>query len=176
MDRLLPRYNRNGPPDDNRHWTILVLDSVTQLGMGVSGLTVGSLEAAVVTSVDGSGNPITGGSEETSTIYNGITPLTPLFTPVAAASNGDNTIISATGGKRIRVLSGAIVASGSVNVKFTDGAGGSGITGTMNFVSNSGVQIPFAPVGNFQTSSGNALVLNLSGATNVGGWLTYLLV
>ncbi len=102
--------------------------------------------------------------------------LSVLFSPVSAASNGDNVVVSATGGKRIRVVCGAIVASGSVNVQFTDDPAGTALTGVMNFVSNSGVQIPYAPSGNFQTSVGKALVLNLSGAILVGGWITYLLL
>ncbi|HYT44179.1 MAG TPA: hypothetical protein VEP90_17700 [Methylomirabilota bacterium] len=106
----------------------------------------------------------------------GGTTLSTLFAPVSAASSGDNVVVSATGGKKIRVITGAIVASGNVNVTFTDDPAGTALTGSMSFYSNSGVQIPYAPSGNFQTSIGKALVLNLSSAIPVGGWITYLLL
>ncbi len=123
--------------------------------------------------VDGTGRTIVVNPDGSSI---GNETLATLFAPVSAASMGDNVVVLATGGKKIRVISGAIVAAGSVNVQFLDDPAGTPLTGVMNFVSNSGVQIPYAPSGNFQTSIGKALVLNLSGAILVGGWISYLLL
>lgn len=153
------------------------MSKITRNGLpGVYNVTPLSLNDGdgAALAVDGTGRTIVV-NPDGSSIGNEV--LAVLFAPVSAASNGDNVVVSATGGKKIRVISGAIVASGSVNVQFLDGTpGGGALTGVMNFVSNSGVQIPYAPSGNFQTSVGNALVLNLSGAILVGGWITYLLI
>jgi hypothetical protein len=149
---------------------------ISGLPKSVSVVNVGAYTAYVTTLFDNNGDQITSFNQDTSFILFGGAEVTPQYTPVSAASSGDNTIVSGSAGYEIMVLSGAIVASGSVNVKFTDGLAGTPITGVMNFVSNSGVAIPYVPIGNFHTSAGNPLVLNLSGATLVGGWLTYILV
>ena len=89
------------------------------------------------------------------------------------ATSGDNTIVSAVSGKRIRVLSGCLVSSGTVNVRFESGAGGTALTGQMNLVANTGFIIPFCEVGNFQTNYSQLLNLELSGAVSVDGWIVY---
>jgi hypothetical protein len=98
------------------------------------------------------------------------------YANIEAASNGNNTIVAAVGGKRIRVLCMDMMASAAVNGKFTDGAGGADLTGLAYMNIGGGLVRPYTPHGWFQTSAGNALVLNLSAATAVGGCITYLLV
>lgn len=93
-----------------------------------------------------------------------------------AAGTGNTTVVAATTGKRVVVTGYALVATGAVAVKFTDAAGGTNLTGAMALAANGGVSHAGAvatPV--LQTSVGNALVLNASGAVQVSGHLSYYL-
>lgn len=93
---------------------------------------------------------------------------------ISAASSGDNTVVSAASGKSIYVTAFTLSFSGTVNAKFTDGAGGADLTGLYYGVANAGAGGSIAhPCALFWTTPGNALVLNLSGATAVGGHVTY---
>jgi hypothetical protein len=97
---------------------------------------------------------------------------------IAAASSGDNTIVAAVAAKRIRVLRFELSASAAVNAKWKDGAStdltglfyaaGAGPMGDMDSSDGGRDYI-------FQTSVGNALVLNLSAAVPVGGVVDYTL-
>lgn len=100
--------------------------------------------------------------------------LTPKFAIIDAATSGDNTIVAAVSSKKIRVIAGLLVASGAVNARFESGAGGTALTGQMNLTTNSGFQIPFCPVGNFETAATTLLNLELSGAVSVDGWIVYV--
>lgn len=100
----------------------------------------------------------------------------PEFVSVDTATLGDNELVAAVSGKKIRVLSGLLVASGSVNMRFESGAGGTALTGQLQMAANSGFQIPFSPMGNFETATGESLNLELSGAVSVDGWLVYTYV
>lgn len=93
-----------------------------------------------------------------------------------AAATGNTTVVAATTGKRVVVVGYAIVASGAVAVKFTDGAGGTNLTGAMALAANGGVSY----AGDITTpalaaSVGNALVLNAGGAVQVSGHIAYYL-
>lgn len=113
-------------------------------------------------------------SDETSTIYNATTALTPKFAAISASSSGNNTVISAVASKKIRVLRMHLSSNGAVNAKFTDGAGGSDLTGLQYLTQYGGFGAAYCPVGLFETTANTALVLNLSGAVAVGGVLTYV--
>lgn len=89
------------------------------------------------------------------------------------ATSGDNQIVAARDGYRIRVLAGCLVSAGTVNVRFESGAGGTALTGQMNLVANTGFIIPFVECGNFQTEPSQILNLELSGAVSADGWLVY---
>ena len=101
---------------------------------------------------------------------------------IAAAANGDNTLLAGIPGRRIRVTGGVLSYSGTVNAKFRDGAGGTDLTGLYYGVANTVVPFDFTAEGfrgmipHFETSQGNALVLNLSAGVAVGGHLTYEVV
>jgi hypothetical protein len=92
---------------------------------------------------------------------------------IDAATSGDNTLVAAVSGKKIRVISLFLVASDVVNVRFESGAGGTALTGAMNLVANGGFSLPYNPLGWFETASGALLNLELSGAVSVDGALTY---
>lgn len=65
-------------------------------------------------------------SQETSTIYDGTTALTPKFEIIDDAVSGNNTIVAAVASKKIRVISLALIVADDLTVRFEDGAGGGG--------------------------------------------------
>lgn len=91
---------------------------------------------------------------------------------IDVSNAGNNTIVSAVSGRRIKVVAYSIQAVGTVNVKFTDGA--IDLTGPFSFQAREGnaFGVP-APSWMFGTSAGAALVLNLSDAVAVNGFVTY---
>lgn len=103
-------------------------------------------------------------------------PLTPLFAAISAASNGNNTLVAAVTGKKIRVVAYNFMANGTVNAKFQSGAGGTDLTGLKYLVVNTGLVAPFNPVGWFETAASTLLNLNLSAGVAVGGELVYITV
>lgn len=95
---------------------------------------------------------------------------------VSAALSGDNTIVAAVAGKKIRVLALDVSAAGAVNAKLRSdvGAGGVDITGLHYFAAaGAGWQMDTLGYGWCETDAGEALNLNLSGAVAVGGVLVY---
>lgn len=113
-------------------------------------------------------------SGETSTIYNGVTALTPKFATIVASASGATTIIALVSSKKIRVLAMQLVANAAVNVKWQSHVTPTDLTGLAYLSANGGYVLPYNPVGWFQTISGEALDINLSGAQAVGGSLTYV--
>ena len=95
---------------------------------------------------------------------------------IDGAASGDNTLVAAVTGKRIRVLSLFVIAAGAVTVRFESGAGGTALTGQMNITTNSGFTLPFNPEGWFQTVAAALLNMELGGAVSVDGALAYVLV
>lgn len=89
------------------------------------------------------------------------------------ASSGDNTLVSAVAGKKIRVLAIVLISDGTVDVRFESGAGGTALTGQMPLLVNTGFSIASA-WGLFETASNTLLNLELSAAINVHGWITYI--
>lgn len=110
----------------------------------------------------------------TDALHNGTTALTPKFAAVAASSSGDNTLIAAVAGKKIRVLSYTLVAAGAVTARFEDGAGGTPLSGQMSFGANGGASVPFSPLGHFETTANTLLNLELGGAVSVAGHVCYV--
>lgn len=97
---------------------------------------------------------------------------------INAATLGDNTLVAAVAGKRIRVHAYELSASAAANAKFKDGAS-TDLTGLIYLAAAGAaadaVERTNDSDGLFQTSPGNALVLNLSAAVAVGGWVDYTL-
>lgn len=112
-------------------------------------------------------------SDETSTIYNGTTALTPKFAIIDAATSGDNTLIAAVTSKKIRVHQVMLIASAAVTARFESGASGTALTGQMQLAANGGFTLPYSPMGWFETASNTLLNLELSGATSVDGIIGY---
>ena len=99
------------------------------------------------------------------------TPLLPKFAVVNAAV-GDNAIVAAVTGKKIRVLSGLLVAGAIGTVRFESAAGGTALTGIMVCVASNVLPFPFNPLGHFETVAGQALSLETT--ADVDGWVTYV--
>jgi hypothetical protein len=112
---------------------------------------------------------------DSSTLYNGTTAMTPKFNTVrAASSSGDTTIVAAVTSKKIRVLNYVLSVNGAVNVKFKSATAGD-ISGLKYFdAAGAGAAAPYTPAGHFETTAGEALVINLSAAVAVGIDLTYV--
>jgi hypothetical protein len=89
------------------------------------------------------------------------------------AASGDNTIVAAVTGKRIRVYDLVLVSGGTMTVRFESGAGGTALTGQMTTATGTGFAPGFNPVGHFETAEGALLNLELSAATTVDGWIVY---
>jgi hypothetical protein len=100
--------------------------------------------------------------------------LTPKFAAISASGSGNNTLVAAVTGKKIRVLAMALVANGAVNAKLQSGAGGTDITGLFYLAANGGFVLPYNKVGWCETVASVLLNLNLSGAVAVGGCLVYV--
>lgn len=112
---------------------------------------------------------------ESNVVYANGEPKTVKYAVIDAASSGDNTIISAVTGKKIRVLAAFLVAAGAVNTRFESGASGTALTGQMNLAAaGDGYALPFNPIGWFETAAATLLNLELSGATSVDGCVVYI--
>lgn len=111
---------------------------------------------------------------DSSAIYNGTTALTPKFAKLAASASGDTTLVAAVTSKKLRVLNYTVSANGAVNVKFKSATAGD-ITALKYFdAAGAGAAAPYSPVGHFETTAGEALVINLSAAIAVGVDVTYI--
>lgn len=100
----------------------------------------------------------------------------PQFAAIDAATSGDNTIVAAVSGKKIRVLGFFLVSGGTVTARFESDAGGDALTGQMTLAVNVEVAPGYNPAGWFETNAGELLNLELSGAVSVDGALVYVLI
>lgn len=97
---------------------------------------------------------------------------------IDTASSGNTTIVAAdNAGRRVVVTAFAFVCGGTVSVKFRSGAS-TDLTGAMPFVANGGMSSPSAGGDTagysvLETAAGESLVINLSGAVQVSGWVSY---
>lgn len=93
---------------------------------------------------------------------------------IDAATSGDNELVAAVTGKKIRVVSMFYLASGTVTATFQSAAGGTAITGGLQHTAQTGAVLPLNEDGWFETIAGEALNLNLSAAISVDGALSYI--
>jgi hypothetical protein len=96
-----------------------------------------------------------------------------LHATISASASGDNTVVAAVVGKKIRVNNYLIVAAAAVSATWKSGASTSK-SGALPLAANGGVAAPGDEKTRwFETAPGEALVLNLSGAVLVAGHVTY---
>lgn len=154
--------------DSSNHWLKVSIQNAT-LAVTQSGSWVLAAGSALIGKV--------GIDQTTPGTTNAVavtTAITIKRVAIAASASGDNTLISAVSGKKITVLAYELSFSGTVNAKFTDGASGTNLGGLFYGVTNSGAANALAlPSFLFQGTATTALILNLSGATAVGGGVTY---
>lgn len=93
---------------------------------------------------------------------------------INASANGDNTVVAAVAGKKLVVLEYGYVTGGTVQVKWRSATAGTDLSGAKPFAANGGEVRPYSPVGWVETVAGQALVLNLNAAVQVGGELSYI--
>ena len=98
----------------------------------------------------------------------------PKFAVIDNATSGDNTIVAAVTGKKIRVLQVCLIAAGAMTVRFESAASGTALTGQMNVNSTTGFNSGYCPTGHFETVAGELLNLELSAATSADGWIVYM--
>lgn len=98
------------------------------------------------------------------------------YVAIAASGSGNNTLVAALSGRKIRVIAMYLSSAGTVNAKLQTSAGGTDLTGLLYCVANCGIVLPYNPAGWCETLSGALLNLNLSGAVAVGGTLVYEVV
>lgn len=90
------------------------------------------------------------------------------------ATAGDNELVAAVSGKKIRLLSLVAIASGGANTLTLESGTDSGqISGAMDIADNGPLILPHNPCGWVETVAGESLNLILSAATAVGGFFTY---
>ena len=95
---------------------------------------------------------------------------------VSGATSGNNTLLAAVTGHKIRVLSYTLVAAGEVAVRFESAAGGTALTGVMTLIKGVPLVVNLEREGHFETVAGELLNMELGGAVQVSGHLTYCLV
>lgn len=100
---------------------------------------------------------------------------------INASTNGDNQIIAGKAGMVIDVLGYELIPQASVVAKFTDGGGGTALTGPMS-LPTAGRNVPVIPPSTFgkwqepwfsTLTGGTDLTLNLGAGTQVSGFLVY---
>ena len=93
------------------------------------------------------------------------------------AASGDNEIVAAIAGRKIRVMGFVAIGAGAVNVRFESGASGTALTGQMTIAGAGGqIEAQYNPLGWFETAEGQSLNMELSGAVSVDGFLVYIVV
>lgn len=105
-----------------------------------------------------------------------VTRTAPLNTAVQRlaanpASLGNNTLVAAVAGAKIRVLAVALVSTAINTVTFQSNS--TPISGAFDFAANGGMALSFNEHGYMETAVGEALVLNLSAATKVAVQVVY---
>jgi hypothetical protein len=88
---------------------------------------------------------------------------------------GDNMVVAAVGGQKVRVHRLFLVCNGAVNIQIFDGASPTTpLTGVMNFLANGALVLDFSGEPWFPTSTGNGFNINLSSGVQVSGRLYYI--
>ncbi len=96
--------------------------------------------------------------------------------PLTWTTSGDNTIVAAVTGRRIRVLAAAISVASAVNIKFTSSTT-SDLTKLFYLTSGDlNITLPYNPFGWFQTVAGELLGCNISGTVVTNCQMTYVLI
>lgn len=102
------------------------------------------------------------------------------YASIDTATSGDNTIVAAASGRKIRVIAYTAIASGDVSIRWKSAS--TSLSGAMAVAANGGAapsgagESPSGYIGLMETAPGEALILNLSAAIQVSGHITYQLI
>ena len=104
------------------------------------------------------------------------------FALINATSAGSNTLVAGVPNKKIRLLAVTTLSDANVTLQFLSNA--TPISGPLPVLASGGLATSIGQLGTggqgvfglMETEPGEALNLNLSGAANVGGFLTYYLI
>jgi len=99
---------------------------------------------------------------------------TVISTFINTGTLGSNEVVAAQTGRRIRVVSAAIVTTLANEIKFMSAA--TAITATWPLGANGGIVLPYNDHGWCETAVGEALNINLSVATATGVHIEYIVV
>ena len=102
---------------------------------------------------------------------------------ISVAASGDNTLVAAVSGLKIKVLGLVMYAAGDVLARLESAAGGTALTGVIRMagagvgLGNDSIILPMAPPGYHwvETVAGQLLNLELGGAVQVSGFIVYQL-
>ena len=99
---------------------------------------------------------------------------------VSGATSGNNTLVAAVSGKKIKVLGLVLVVDSTVAVRLESGASGTALTGVMTITvtdDNPVVVLPMTTPGSHwvETAAGALLNMELGGAVQVSGCIVYYL-
>ena len=166
--------------------TVTVSSGTVQVSAGTVTVSSGTVQVSAVTGTV-TINALAAGTayvghvavhNELGTYYSGTTTVAPSYAAISFSSTGDNTIIDGTASKKIYILSGVIMSSTVNNARFwTVSTAGTALSGAMALPAGGGFQIPWTPCGAIATNAtGVAVILNISAASTVGGWVTYVVV
>lgn len=97
------------------------------------------------------------------------------YAAVTGATSGNNELVGAVAGKKIRVLALAVVPASGVAFRLESGAGETALSGVMT-LTTAGFVWPHNPDGWTETAAGAALNMELGGAVQVSGVLVYELI
>lgn len=96
------------------------------------------------------------------------------YAKIDASSSGNNTLVNAVVSKKIRVISLFLITASAVTTKIQSGAGGTDLTGAVPNAANGGFVLSANVYGWFETAANTLLNLNLGGAVNAAGSLSYI--
>ena len=121
--------------------------------------------------------PLTPAAPVTGTIYNGTTPILPRYCVIDEATSGQNEVVAAVAGNKIRFLAGHITMTGtSTTIQFQNGIAGTPLTGAMQPLQGHTIPWPFNPAGWFETTTGQPLQIALGAAQSIDGSCVYALI
>lgn len=104
-----------------------------------------------------------------------LSQLTFKFVRVNATADGDNTVVAAVSGKKLRVIGYAISATAAGVATFQDTAGTPVVFASFPLAANGGVVYdggPECPA--FETASGAGIEINCATGQDITGHMTYL--
>lgn len=92
---------------------------------------------------------------------------------ISGATGGNNTLVAAVSGKKIRVLAMSVSAAAAVTLTLQSGAGGTALSGAMTMATGIPIVWPYNEKGWVETAAGSLLNMALGGAVQVSGVLLY---